>query len=200
MSNRVPHAAPDNEKPYKALDSKDAHLGHLQAIGGWVFVHAETHTKLLEHRAWKGHFVGYSVDSKSFRVYNSSTRSVRESRNVIVIKTPSVLPEPDKMSGFDEGQFTYDDYDDVVRDLRNYTSKLDLSSPAAADRAVEDLSVWDLLDQARETTDSDIDFNPASSEPSGDPPVDNPSDTSPERESPSGSGGGSNSHGSSGRG
>ena len=83
------------------------------------------------------------------------------------------------MSGFYEGEFTYDDYDDMVRDVRNYVSTLDLRSPAAADRAVEDLSVRDLLDRFRETTDRDLDFNPASSEPSGDPPVDNPSDTSP---------------------
>ena len=92
------------------------------------------------------------------------------------------------MSGFDQGEFMYDDYD-MVRDVRNYTSKLNLSSPAAADRAVEDLSVRDLLEQIRETTDRDLDFNPASSELSGDLPGDT-----------SGSGGDSNSHGSSGRG
>ena len=107
-------------------------------------------------RSWSiVRLVGYSVDSKSFRVYNSSPRSVPESRNVIFVEIPSVLPEPDLVSGFDEGEFTYDDYDDMVRDVRNYTSKLDLSSPAAADRAVEDLSVRDLLEQIRETTDRD---------------------------------------------
>ena len=137
-----------NETPYKALYCKDAHLGHLRAIGAWAFVHVETHTKKLENCAWEGHLVGYSVDSKSFRVYNSSTSSVRESRNVISIETPSVLPEPDLVSGFDEGELTYDDYD-MVRDVRNCTSTLDLSSPAAADRAVEDLSVRDLLEQIR---------------------------------------------------
>ena len=85
------------------------------------------------------------------------------------------------MSGFDQGEFMYDDYD-MVRDVRNYTSKLNLSSPAAADRAVEDLSVRDLLEHIRETTDRDLDFNPASTEPSGDTPVGSPSDTSPGRQ------------------
>ena len=198
VSNRVPHAALANETPYKALYGKDVHLGHLRVIGARAFVHVDT--KTLEHRAWEGRLVGYSVDIKSFRVYNSSTRSVREGRNVIFIETPSALPEPDFVSVFDEGEFTYDDHDDMVQDVRNYTSKLDLSSTAAADRGVEDLSVRDLLEQIRETADRDLDFNPASSEPSGDPPVDSPSDTSPGGESPSGSGGGSNSHGSSGRG
>ena len=68
------------------------------------------------------------------------------------------------MSGFAEGEFTYDDYDDMVRDVRNYTSKLDLSSPAAAVRAIEDLSVRDLLEKIRQPADPDLDFNPASSE------------------------------------
>ena len=104
------------------------------------------------------------------------------------------------MSGFDKGEFTYNDYDDMVLDVRNYTLKLDLSSPATADRAVEDLSVRDLLEHMRETIDRDLDFNPTSSEPSGDPPVDSPSDNSPGGQNPSGSGGVSNSHGSSGRG
>ena len=83
------------------------------------------------------------------------------------------------MSGFDEGEFTHDVYDVMVRDVRNYTSELDLSSPAAAHRAVGHLSCLDLLDQIRELSDRDLDFNPANLEPSEDPPVDSPSDTSP---------------------
>ena len=56
----------------------------------------------------------------------------------------------------------------------------------------------DLLEQIRLTTDRDLDFNHASSEPNGGPPVDSPSDTSPGGENPSGLGGGSNSHNSAG--
>ena len=66
-------------------------------------MHVETHTKTLEHRAWEGRLVGYGLDSKSLRIYNASTRSARESRNVTFIETPSVLPEPDLVSGFYEG-------------------------------------------------------------------------------------------------
>ena len=104
------------------------------------------------------------------------------------------------VSVFCEGEFTYDDYDDMVQDVRNYNSRLDLSSTATADRAVEDLSVRYLLEQIRVTTDRDLDLNPASPEPSGDPPVANQSDTSHGGKRPSGSAGGSNSHGISERG
>ena len=64
------------------------------------------------------------------------------------------------MSGFGEGEFTYDDYDDMVRGVRDYSSTLDLSSPAVADRAVEDLPVRGLFEQIRETADRDLDFTP----------------------------------------
>ena len=65
------------------------------------------------------------------------------------------MPEPDLVSGFDEGDFTYDEYDDIVRDLGKYTSNLDLSSPPAADQEVQDPSVRDLLQTIRETTNRD---------------------------------------------
>ena len=77
---------------------------------------------------------------KSFRIYNASKRSVRERKNVIFIETPSVLPEPDLVSGVDEGEITYDVYDDMVQDVRNYISNLDLASPPAADGVVGDPS------------------------------------------------------------
>ena len=117
MSNRAPHASLADETPYKALYGKDANLGHLRAIAARALVHVETHTKKSEQRPWEERLVSYSMDSKSFQIYNASTRSVRESKNVIFIGTPSVLPEQDLVSGFDEGEFTYDEYDDMVRDV-----------------------------------------------------------------------------------
>ena len=68
LSNRAPHASLADETPYKALYGKDANLRHLRAIGARAFVHVETHTNKLKHRAWEGRLVGYSMDSKSFRI------------------------------------------------------------------------------------------------------------------------------------
>ena len=206
ISNRTPHAALASTTPYKTLYGEDAHLRHLRAIGARAFVHVETHTTTLDRRAREGLLVGYSVGCKSFWVYNPATRSVRESRNVVFIETPSFIPEPDLVSGFDKGDFTYDEYDDMVRDVWNYTSKLDLSSPPAADREVQDPSVRDILQTIRETINRDAVANRNSSDPPETPPVDNPSDdspggdssASPEQGRPTGSGGGSESDGSSG--
>ena len=70
-----------------------------------------------------------------------------------------------------KGEFTHDEYDDMVRDVRNYTSNLDLASPPAADGVVGDPSVHDLLEQIRATTTRDLSLNPASSVPYEHPPV-----------------------------
>ena len=80
LSNRSLHAALDNGTPYTALYGKDAYLGHLQVIGSRAFVHHETYTKRLEHRAWEGRLVGYSMGNKSYRVFNVETRRAGESK------------------------------------------------------------------------------------------------------------------------
>ena len=44
---------------------------------------------------------------------------MRESRDITFIETPSIMPPPD-VGGYDDGEFTYDGHDDMVRDVRNY--------------------------------------------------------------------------------
>ena len=67
------------------------------------------------------------------------------------------------MSGFDEGKFTFDEYDGMVRDVRKYTSNLDLASSPAAVGVVGDPCVRDLLQQIRATVTRDLGLNSASS-------------------------------------
>ena len=91
VRNRVPHSAMSNVTPYKTLHGKETSLGHLRAIGASAFVHVETRTRKLEPRAWEKRLVGYSMDSKSFRIYNPEKRNVRKSRNVISRRRPSCV-------------------------------------------------------------------------------------------------------------
>ena len=60
--------------PYKALYGKDAYLGHLRVIGSRA-LHHEAYTKKLEHSAWEGRLVGYSMESKSYQVYNAENET-----------------------------------------------------------------------------------------------------------------------------
>ena len=58
-------------------------------------MHIERRTKKLALKAVERRSVGYSSNSKSYRVYNPATRCIMESRNVIFIETPSrLLPPP----------------------------------------------------------------------------------------------------------
>ena len=125
LSNRSPHAALNNWTPYKALYGKDTYLGNLRVIGSRAFVHHDVYSKKLEHHAWEGRLVGYSMDRKSYWVYNAERRRVRDSRNVIFIDTPSVMPPPD-VGGYGAREFTYDGHDDMVGDVRNYTLNISI--------------------------------------------------------------------------
>lgn len=192
LSNRVPHAALSNGTPYKALYGKDAYLGNLRVIGARSFVHVETHTKKLEPRAWEGRLVGYSTDSKSYRIYNPATKRVRESRNVVFIETPSALPRLE-VGGFDDGDFTYDEGDDLVRDVRDHTSNIDIHGPSPNIDAADPF-VTTLIGQIHDVTNRDIGIGTAAPtppiSPGGVSPAEQgppPSDASPSGASPSGS-------------
>ena len=123
-------------------------------------------------RAWEGRLAGYSTDSTSFRVYHLETRKVRERGNVVFIETPSVAPDPDLM--LDEGALEYHEPDDLVRDVRNYATRLDLGS-SSDNRTSDDVSVRQLLEQLRDVTDRDLRVTPARTERPETPSVERPS-------------------------
>ena len=137
LSNRISYATLHNGTPYKALYGKDEPFGHLGVVGARAFVHEETHTKMLESRAWERQLVGYSLNSKSYRLYNAQTRQVGESHDVIFIET-TLPPPPLNERGFDDWEFTYADQNDMIGDVRNYTTNHSVD-------AVGDFSVIKLL-------------------------------------------------------
>ena len=113
LSNRTPHAALHIRTLYKALYGKDAQHGHLRVVGARAFVHEETHTKRFESNAREGRLVVYSLDTKSYRLYIAQTRRAREGRIIVFIETP---PAPHSLDerGFNDGEFTYADQDDMI--------------------------------------------------------------------------------------
>ena len=105
---------------------------------------------------------------------------------MIFIETSSATPEPDLANGVEEGQFTYDDVDDMVRDIRNYSSKIDLSSSHAAGQEVRNTSVRDLFEQIKEITNRDSGINQTNSASTETAPTDNPSGDPPGGDDPRG--------------
>ena len=94
LGNRAPHSAIGIQSPYKMLHGTEPDLRLIRVIGARAFVHIETYSKKLELKAVEGRLVGYSNNSKSYRVYNPATRRIMESRNVNFIETPSRLFPP----------------------------------------------------------------------------------------------------------
>ena len=88
VRNRAPHSALNMQSPYKMVKGTDTDIRILRVIGARAFVYIERRTKNLPLEAVEGWLVGYSSNSKSYRVYNPVTRCIMESRNVIFFDTP----------------------------------------------------------------------------------------------------------------
>ena len=76
------------ETPYKCMYGKGENLRMFRAIGARAFVHVETYTQKPAAKAWEGKLCRCSTDSRACRVYNRTTKSVTESRNLPYIETP----------------------------------------------------------------------------------------------------------------
>ena len=74
----------------------------------------------------------------------------------------------------DEGALEYHEPDDLVRDVCNYATRLDLGSPSD-NRTSDDVSMRQLLEQLRDVTDRDLRVKPARTETPETPPVEQPS-------------------------
>lgn len=109
LRNQVPRTALDNATPLKALYGKGADFEHLRIIN------AKNQEAGISRLGRTPRWLQYEQ-----RVYHSGTRRVRESQNVIFIETPSATLESNFVSRFDEGIFSYDEPEDIVRDVRNY--------------------------------------------------------------------------------
>ena len=175
VGNRAPHSALNMQSPYKMLKGTEPDLRILRVIGARAFVHIERRTKKLAPKAVEGRLVGYSSNSKSYRVYNPVTRCI-ESRNVIFIETPSrLLPPPsegpqllmqelppgDDPDRDNKGHNYITDDDDFLRDLRNYTSVVDHPGSASTDhvtanRRSENTLVAELLGRICAITRRDL--------------------------------------------
>lgn len=138
--------------PYIVRTGKSGNLGHLRAIGTRAKVHVETYERKPEPRAWEGRLVMYSLDSGMFHANHPEERNMRESRARCVPRDACSRVKSTLARHFDLGAFTYDEPDDHLRDVREYTSRINLSSTPWL-RTTKDVSVPDLLDQIRDITD-----------------------------------------------
>nr|GEY95131.1 putative ribonuclease H-like domain-containing protein [Tanacetum cinerariifolium] len=83
VQNRVLVTKPQNKTPYELLHGRPPSIGFMRPFGCHVII-LNTLDSLgkFEGKVDKGFLVGYSVNSKAFRVFNSRTRIVQETLHV----------------------------------------------------------------------------------------------------------------------
>nr|GEX84304.1 hypothetical protein [Tanacetum cinerariifolium] len=96
FQNRVLVTKPHNKTPYELLHGRTPSIGFMRPFGCHVTVF-NTLDSLgkFEGKVDEGFLVGYSVNSKAFRVFNSRTRIVQETLRVNFLKKTPILQEHD---------------------------------------------------------------------------------------------------------
>ena len=173
LKNRTPHKALKMKTPFKLLHGEEARLSHLCIVGARTFVHIKDSRK-FDAAVWEVKVCSYSDVSKSYRVLNPKPHRVVESRNATFIEAPPhLLPPPPKLSllqalvspSWDIDDDTLDNdyisYDDLLRDVRDYTGVLDFTANAPANHknasgVSADPQVHEVVNQIRELTRRDL--------------------------------------------
>ncbi|GKF16751.1 putative ribonuclease H-like domain-containing protein, partial [Tanacetum coccineum] len=83
VQNRVLVTKPHNMTPYELFLGRKPALGFMKPFGGPITIlNTIDHLGKFDGKADKGFFIGYSINSKAFRVFNSRTRIVKENLHV----------------------------------------------------------------------------------------------------------------------
>ncbi|GJS35575.1 putative ribonuclease H-like domain-containing protein [Tanacetum coccineum] len=83
VQNRVLVTKPHNKTPYELFLGRKLALGFMRAFGCPVTIlNTLDHLGKFNEKADEGFFIGYSTNSKAFRVFNSRTRIVEENLHV----------------------------------------------------------------------------------------------------------------------
>ncbi|GJR17188.1 putative ribonuclease H-like domain-containing protein [Tanacetum coccineum] len=92
VQNRVLVTKPHNKTPYELFLGKKPALGFMKPFGCPVIIlNTIDHLGKFDGKADEGFFVGYSINSKAFRVFNGRTRIVEENMHVQFSKnTPNI--------------------------------------------------------------------------------------------------------------
>ncbi|GJZ85442.1 hypothetical protein Tco_0650781 [Tanacetum coccineum] len=116
----------------KVLDHVSKHNNASITLKKFDYIDAQGRSKKFDGKADEGFFVGYSLNSKAFRVFNSRTRIVEENLHIRFSKsTPNVVGSgPDWLFDIDALTRTMN-YEPIVVDLKS--SHDDGSKPSSDD-------------------------------------------------------------------
>ncbi|GJY50860.1 ribonuclease H-like domain-containing protein [Tanacetum coccineum] len=87
VQNRVLVIKPHNKTPYELFNGRPPTISFMRLFRCLVTIlNTLDHLGKFDEKADEGFFVGYSVNSKAFRVFNSRTRIVEETLHIIFLE------------------------------------------------------------------------------------------------------------------
>ncbi|GJS11242.1 retrovirus-related pol polyprotein from transposon TNT 1-94 [Tanacetum coccineum] len=123
VQNRVLVVKPHNKTPYELFNGRPPILSFMRPFGCLVTIlNTIDHLAKVDSKADKGFFVGYSLNKKSFRVFNSRTRIVEENLHIRFSEsTPKIVgSESDWLFDIDALTRTMN-YEPIVAGIHSYS-------------------------------------------------------------------------------
>ncbi|KAL7284387.1 hypothetical protein ACG7TL_001677 [Trametes sanguinea] len=92
LKNRAPTRALPNKTPFEAFWGRKPDVSHLREFGAtcWV-LRQDTGVHKLMRKSRPCHFIGFSEESRAYRLYDPATGQIITSRNVVFERTRSNL-------------------------------------------------------------------------------------------------------------
>jgi transposase InsO family protein len=91
--NRSPTIALQGKTPIEAWTGEKPDLSHMKTFGCRAFIHIpKSQRKKWDNKAKEMIFVGYSVDSKGYRLMDPNTSKITEARDIVFIENEYCTP------------------------------------------------------------------------------------------------------------
>nr|GEY03115.1 hypothetical protein [Tanacetum cinerariifolium] len=131
VQNRVLVVKPYFKTPYEMFRGRTPALGFMRPFGCHVIIlNTLDHRGKFDGKSNEGFFVGYSTNSKAFRVYNTRTRKVEENLHIRMNYVP-VIAKSDGDKKDNDGPSTKSEIDNQERpNAENSTKDVNTDGPA----------------------------------------------------------------------
>ncbi|GJY11113.1 putative ribonuclease H-like domain-containing protein, partial [Tanacetum coccineum] len=91
VQNRVLVIKPHNKTPYELFNGRAPAIGFFRPFGCHVMIlNTLDHLGKFDTKGDEGFFVGYSLSSKAFRVYNKRTRHIEENLHIDFLESKAI--------------------------------------------------------------------------------------------------------------
>nr|GFC77454.1 ribonuclease H-like domain-containing protein [Tanacetum cinerariifolium] len=92
VQNRVLVNTSQNKTPYELFNGRAPAIGFLKPFGYHVMIlNTLDNLRKFEAKGDEGYFIGYSMSSKAFRVFNKRTRRIQENLHVELLENKAIV-------------------------------------------------------------------------------------------------------------